>query len=46
MSSFLLKGYKFVDDKALTEEGRAAISRLGHNLKQADKPIWKREDLE
>jgi hypothetical protein len=41
-----LKNYKFIDDKSLTEEGRAAISRLGHELKQADRPVWKRADLD
>lgn len=37
-----LKDYGFIDGKQLTVEGKAAISRLGHELKQQDKPIWKR----
>lgn len=41
-----LKNYKFIDGKALTKEGLEAISRLGHNLKQADVPVWKRADLD
>lgn len=41
-----LKNYKFIDDKSLTDEGRAAISRLGHELKQKHVPIYKRADLD
>lgn len=41
-----LKEYGFIDGKQLTVEGKAAISRLGHELKQEDKPIWKRGTLD
>jgi hypothetical protein len=37
-----LKGYKFIDDKSVTAEGRAALSRTGHELKQEEKPFYKR----
>lgn len=39
-----LKGFKFIDAKSVTEEGRSALSRTGHELKQDNKPVWKRTE--
>lgn len=39
-----LKGFKFTDGKAVTDEGRSALSRTGHELKQDNKPVWKRTE--
>jgi 5S rRNA maturation endonuclease (ribonuclease M5) len=41
-----LRRYGLVTDKALTQEGKEALSRTGHNLVGNDKPIWKRGDEE
>lgn len=37
-----LKRYGFIDGKAVTADGKAALSRTGYTLTQMDKPIWKR----
>lgn len=37
-----LKGYKFIDDKSVTADGKAALSRTGHELKQPERPFYKR----
>jgi len=45
-------GYVVIEEKrngvkangALTEDGKAALSRVGHTLTGMDKPIWKRGD--
>lgn len=39
-----LKGFKFTDGKAVTEEGKSALSRTGHMLTQQNKPVWKRTE--
>ena len=40
----VLKNYKLIDGKAVTEEGRSALSRTGHELTQDNKPVWKRTE--
>lgn len=39
-----LKGFKFIDGKSVTEEGKSALSRTGHMLTQENKPVWKRTE--
>ena len=41
-----LRRYGFITDKALTPEGKDALSRTGHNLIGNHKPVWKRGDEE
>lgn len=37
-----LKRYGYITDKAVTQEGKDALSRTGHVVLQDDKPVWKR----
>ena len=39
-----LKSFKFTDGKAVTEEGKSALSRTGHTLTQKHQPVWKRTE--
>lgn len=36
-----LKRYGYVGEKVITDEGKDALSRTGHNILGNDKPVWK-----
>lgn len=36
-----LKRYGYVGEKVITDEGKEALSRTGHNILGHDKPVWK-----
>lgn len=40
----VLRQYKFIDKKALTQEGKEALSRTGQELTQENKPVYKRTE--
>lgn len=39
-----LKNYGFIDGKQVTDEGKSALSRTGHELKQENVAVWKRTE--